>query len=296
MTIRRYPIPTRKAPPRREIPPPVRRRALRRNPAGLLGMIILALIVTVMLLASVLSPYDPLDMAPGQQLLPPSITHPLGTDLFGRDVFSRVLYGSRISLPVGVIAALIAALPGILLGLISGYYGGKIDSVTMRVMDMLLAFPGLILALGIVAVLHPGLSNVMLAVGLAGIPTYTRTVRSSVLTVKRSLYVRAARAVGCRDSRILLRHILPNVLAPVIVLSTLNVGRSILHASALSFLGLGVQPPTPEWGAMIDEGREILRIAPWVSLTPAAMILLTVLAINLLGDGLQDALDPRLRA
>ncbi len=296
MTIRRYPIPTRKAPPRREIPPPVRRRALRRNPAGLLGMIILALIVTVMLLASVLSPYDPLDMAPGQQLLPPSITHPLGTDLFGRDVFSRVLYGARISLPVGVIAALIAALPGILLGLISGYYGGKIDSVTMRVMDMLLAFPGLILALGIVAVLHPGLSNVMLAVGLAGIPTYTRTVRSSVLTVKRSLYVRAARAVGCRDSRILLRHILPNVLAPVIVLSTLNVGRSILHASALSFLGLGVQPPTPEWGAMIDEGREILRIAPWVSLTPAAMILLTVLAINLLGDGLQDALDPRLRA
>jgi len=296
MTIRRYPIPTRKAPPRREIPPPVRRRALRRNPAGLLGMIILALIVTVMLLASVLSPYDPLDMAPGQQLLPPSITHPLGTDLFGRDVFSRVLYGARISLPVGVIAALIAALPGILLGLISGYYGGKIDSVTMRVMDMLLAFPGLILALGIVAVLHPGLSNVMLAVGLAGIPTYTRTVRSSVLTVKRSLYVRAARAVGCRDSRILLRHILPNVLAPVIVLSTLNVGWSILHASALSFLGLGVQPPTPEWGAMIDEGREILRIAPWVSLTPAAMILLTVLAINLLGDGLQDALDPRLRA
>ena len=296
MTIRRYPIPTRKAPPRREIPPPVRRRALRRNPAGLLGMIILALIVTATLSASVLSPYDPLDMAPGQQLLPPSITHPLGTDLFGRDVFSRVLYGARISLPVGVIAALIAALPGILLGLISGYYGGKIDSVTMRVMDMLLAFPGLILALGIVAVLHPGLSNVMLAVGLAGIPTYTRTVRSSVLTVKRSLYVRAARAVGCRDSRILLRHILPNVLAPVIVLSTLNVGRSILHASALSFLGLGVQPPTPEWGAMIDEGREILRIAPWVSLTPAAMILLTVLAINLLGDGLQDALDPRLRA
>ncbi len=296
MTIRRYPIPTRKAPPRREIPPPVRRRALRRNPAGLLGLIILTLIVAATLSASALAPYDPLDMTPSQQLLPPSLAHPLGTDLFGRDVLSRVLYGARISLLVGGLAALIAALPGILLGLVSGYYGGRIDSATMRVMDTLLAFPGLILALGIVAVLRPGLSNVTLAVGLAGIPAYTRVVRSSVLTVKRSLYVRAARAVGCRDSRILFRHILPNVLAPVIVLSTLNVGRSILHASALSFLGLGVQPPTPEWGAMINEGREILRLAPWVSLTPAAMILLTVLGINLLGDGLRDALDPRLRA
>jgi len=260
--------------------------------AGVVGLAVLGVIALSMVLAPWLTPYDPLAMDYEEQLLPPSSAHIFGTDLFGRDVFTRVLYGSRISLSVGILAALLAALPGLILGLLSGYYGGPFDQLVMRLTDVVLAFPSLILSLGIVAILEPGLVNVTIAVGLAGIPGYVRLVRGNVLSVKEALYVEAAQAIGCRHHRILFRHILPNISASVLVLVTMDVAWAILRATSLSFLGLGAQPPTPEWGAMIDEGRELLRRAPWVSLTPSAVMMLAVLSINLVGDALRDALDP----
>lgn len=261
---------------------------------GLLGSVVLVSVIVGTLLAPVVAPYDPLTMDYDSQFLPPSIAHPFGTDLFGRDVFSRVVYGARISLSVGVLAALLAALPGLVVGLLSGYYGGWFDQVVMRLTDLALSFPGLILALGIVAILRPGLVNVTVAVGIAGIPGYVRLVRGSVLSVKEELYIEAAHAIGCRGPRIVLRHILPNVAASVLVLATMDVAWAILRATSLSFLGLGAQPPTPEWGAMIDEGREFLRLAPWVSLAPSTVMMLTVLSLNLVGDALRDAMDPRI--
>ena len=292
---RRFPIPTRKRPPPREIPPPVTRRRLRRNVGALLGLFVLAVMVLAAALAPLIAPYDPLVVAPEAQLRPPSAAHWAGTDLFGRDVFSRLLFGGRVSLSVGVVAVLIASVPGTVLGLIAGYYKSWADGLIMRVMDLMLSFPGILLTLGIVALLGPGLPNVTIAVGIAGIPSYTRLVRSSVLAAKKNLYVRAARTIGCRDGRILLRHILPNVLAPIVVLTTLDVAWAILNASSLSFLGLGAQPPMPEWGAMLSEGRGYMRQAPWITIAPGLAIMLTVLSVNLLGDGLRDALDPRLR-
>lgn len=261
-------------------------------PVGAVSLVVLAVIAAGTLLAPWLTPYDPLAMDYESRLLAPSFTHPFGTDLFGRDVLSRVLHGARISLSVGLLAALLAALPGLLLGLLSGYYGGWFDRVVMRLTDLALSFPSLILALGIVAILDPGLVNVTIAVGVAGIPGYVRLVRGSVLSVKEALYVEAAQAIGCRDRRIILRHILPNILASVLVLATMDVAWAILRATSLSFLGLGAQPPTPEWGAMIDEGRELLRRAPWVSLAPSAVMMLAVLSLNLAGDALQDVMDP----
>ncbi|TEU18135.1 MAG: ABC transporter permease [Anaerolineales bacterium] len=292
---RRFPIPTRKRPPPREIPPFVTRRRLRRNVGALLGLLTLTIMVFVAGLAPWIAPHDPLAVAPEAQLKPPNAAHWAGTDLLGRDVFSRLLFGGRVSLWVGVVAVLIASVPGTALGLIAGYYRSWIDSLIMRVMDLMLSFPGILLALGIVALLGPGLLNVMIAVGIAGIPSYTRLVRGSVLAVKKNLYVRAARTIGCRDGRILLRHVLPNVLAPIVVLTTLDIAWAILNASSLSFLGLGAQPPTPEWGAMLSEGRGFMYQAPWITMAPGLAIMLTVLSVNLLGDGLRDALDPRLR-
>jgi len=295
MTQRRFPIPTRKTIPRREIPPLVTRRRLRRNKGALLSLAFLVILTAVAILAPVVTPYDPLAVDVEEQLLPPSSQHWAGTDLFGRDIFSRLLFGAQVSLLVGVIAVAIASVPGLVLGLVAGYNGRWIDGLIMRVMDMMLAFPGILLALGIVALLGPGLSNVMIAVGIAGIPSYTRLVRSSVLVTKRMQFVRAAYAVGCRSWRIVFRHILPNVYAPVLVLATLDMAWAILSASSLSFLGLGAQPPAPEWGAMLNEGRGYLRQAPWITAAPGLAIMLTVLSINLLGDGLRDALNPRMR-
>ncbi len=258
----------------------------------MISLLILVTIALSTLLAPWLTPYDPLDMDYENQLLGPSLSHPFGTDLFGRDVLARVLYGARISLSVGVMAALLAALPGLLLGLLSGYYGGLFDQLVMRLTDVVLAFPSLILSLGIVAILEPGLVNVTIAVGIAGIPGYVRFVRGNVLSAKKEMYVEAAQAIGCSHGRIILRHVLPNIAASVLVLATMDVAWAILRATSLSFLGLGAQPPTPEWGAMIDEGRELLRRAPWVSLAPSGMMMLAVLSINLVGDALRDALDP----
>jgi len=261
----------------------------------MVGAVILAVLALVAVGAPRLASRDPIRTAPREALQPPGARYLLGTDQFGRDVASRVLHGARLSLTVGLIAVGIAVVIGVPIGLVSGFYGGRLDVFAMRVMDVLLAFPGILLALAIVGVLSPGLGNVMIAVGLAAVPTYARLTRASVLSARELLYVEAARAMGGRDRVILARYILPNVVAPLIVTSTLGLGTAILSAAALSFLGLGSPPPTPEWGRMLSEGRDYLREAWWISTFPGLAIMLTVLAMNLLGDGLRDVLDPRLK-
>ncbi len=271
-----------------------RPRALRQNPAAWTGALLLAAVVGLSLAAPVLAPYSPIAADPANQLLPPGPAHLAGTDLFGRDVWSRLLWGGRLSLAAGILAVTLAALPGSLLGLLAGYSGGWLDALLMRLVDMLLAFPSLLLALALVAWLGPGLVSAALAVGLAGIPRFARLVRASTLGVRSELYIEAARVIGCRPERILLRHVAPNVSSAVIVLGSLELGYALLNIGALSFLGLGAQPPTPEWGAMLAEGRGLLRDAPWAPTAPGLAITLTVLAFNLLGDALRDALDPRM--
>jgi peptide/nickel transport system permease protein len=272
-----------------------RRHGLGRQRGAVVGLVILGGLALMALGAPWLSPRDPIRTAARDALQPPGARFVLGSDQFGRDVASRVLHGARVSLTVGLIAVSIAVALGAPLGLVSGYYGGRLDGLIMRVMDVLLAFPGILLALAIVSVLTPGLTNVMIAVGLSAVPTYARLVRASVLSARENLYVEAARALGGRDLGILTRYILPNVVAPLIVTATLGLGTAILSAAALGFLGLGSQPPQPEWGRMLSEGRDYLREAWWISTFPGLGIMLTVLAMNLLGDGLRDVLDPRLQ-
>ncbi|MBA3943875.1 MAG: ABC transporter permease [Herpetosiphonaceae bacterium] len=270
-------------------------RHLLHSKSALIGGSLLLLIVLVALLAPYINLYDPIKSNMRSPLQAPTLAHPMGTDRFGRDVFSRVLWGGRLSLPVGFVSVVIAAVAGVTLGLIAGYYGGYIDTVIMRCVDLLLAFPGILLALAIVAVLGPSLLNLMIAVGISSIPDYVRVTRGSVLSVKERDFVLAARTLGVHDRLILFRHILPNVMAALIVLATLGMASAIITGSALSFLGLGIRPPTPEWGNMLSEGREFLQRAWWVAFFPGLAIMLTVFAINLLGDGLRDALDPRMR-
>jgi len=272
-----------------------RRHGLARQRGAVVGLVILGGLALMALGAPWLSPRDPIRTAARDALQPPGARFVLGSDQFGRDVASRVLHGARVSLTVGLISVSIAVALGAPLGLVSGYYGGRLDGLIMRVMDVLLAFPGILLALAIVSVLTPGLTNVMIAVGLSAVPTYARLVRASVLSARENLYVEAARALGGRDLGILTRYILPNVVAPLIVTATLGLGTAILSAAALGFLGLGSQPPQPEWGRMLSEGRDYLREAWWISTFPGLGIMLTVLAMNLLGDGLRDVLDPRLQ-
>jgi peptide/nickel transport system permease protein len=280
-------------------PPTVRRfdvaRRLARNRGAFGGLIMLLAIGVSAALAPLIARFDPIAIDPSHALYSPGLPYFLGSDQYGRDVFSRVIFGSRISLTVGPIAVAIALVPGVALGLLAGYYGRWIDIVLMRAVDVMLAFPGILLALGIVAVLGPSLSSLMVAVGISSIPTYARLTRGSVLAARENLYVDAARVIGATDGEILVRHILPNVVAPIIVVATLGVGSAILVAATLSFLGLGSQPPTPEWGRMLSEGRQYLREQWWIATFPGLAIMLTVLALNMLGDGLRDALDPRLR-
>jgi ABC-type dipeptide/oligopeptide/nickel transport system permease subunit len=270
-------------------------REFRRNRGAVLGLLVVGVLVLGAALAPVLAPHDPTHTDADRLLRAPGRAHLLGTDQYGRDVLSRILYGASASLQVGIIAVGIAASGGLLLGLLSGYYGRWVDLVVMRVIDVMLAFPSILLALGIVAVLRPSLNNVMLAIGIAGVPVYTRLVRGQVLATKALAYVEAARTAGCPDTRIIGRHILPNIVAPVIVVATLGVAGAILTGAALSFLGLGAQPPSSEWGAMLSDGRNFLRQAWWVTTFPGLAITVTVLAINMVGDGLRDALDPRLK-
>lgn len=266
-----------------------------KNRGAVIGLSILCILGLVALLAPVITQYDPIVINPPDRLQGPSGEHWLGTDPFGRDLYTRLVYGARISLPVGLIAVAISAVFGIALGLVSGYYRRLVDGIIMRLIDIMLAFPGILLALVVVAVLGPNLRNVMIAVGIGGIPRYTRLVRGSVLASRELLYVEAARVIGVPDSTLMFRHILPNVVAPAVVLSTLSVGTAILSAAGLSFLGLGAQPPEPEWGAMLADGRQFLRTSPWVTTVPGVAIMLTVLSVNLFGDGLRDVLDPRTR-
>jgi len=268
---------------------------IRRHRGLLLGLAILLFLVGVAVFRDAIAPQNPIKIDITAALQSPGAAHWMGTDPYGRDVFSRVVHGTTISLTVGAISVGIAATVGTTVGLIAGYYGGVVDGLIMRLIDVLLAFPGILLALGIVSVLGPSLRNLMIAVGISGIPVYARLVRSTVLIAKEQLYVEAARVIGVPIRVILVRDILPNVVAPIIIAATLGMGTAILAAAGLSFIGLGSQPPTPEWGRMLTEGRDYLRDAWWISTSPGLAIMITVLGVNLLGDGLRDVLDPRLQ-
>jgi peptide/nickel transport system permease protein len=270
-------------------------RRVLQNRGAVAGLCVLAVLALAALAAPVLPLANPIQIDASHALYSPGTPYLFGSDQYGRDVLSRVVYGGRVSLVVGPIAVAIALVPGVAVGLLAGFYGRWLDVLLMRVVDVMLAFPGILLALGIVAVLGPSLTSLMIAVGISSIPTYARLTRASVLSARENLYVDAARVVGAPDRTILLRHILPNVVAPVIVVGTLGVGAAILVAATLSFLGLGSQPPTAEWGRMLSEGRQYLREQWWIATFPGLAIMLTVLALNMLGDGLRDALDPRLR-
>lgn len=268
--------------------------AFRRNTPGLVGLAIIALVVLAALLAPVISPYSPTAQV-SRRLLEPSAQYLLGTDEFGRDIFSRVIYGSRISLYVGAVSVSLALAFGGALGLISGYLGGRVDTLLMRLVDMLFAIPSLVLAIVIAGLLGPSLTNAMIAIGIVYAPIYARLVRGEMLAVRNYAYIEAARAVGVRPVGMIIRHFLPNIAAPLIVQTSLLLSTAILAEAALSFLGLGAQPPTPSWGAMLGSGRRFMELTPWVAIAPGIAIVITVLGFNLLGDGLRDALDPRLR-
>jgi peptide/nickel transport system permease protein len=271
-------------------------RRLGRDRMALAGAIFLALVATVSLLAPVLAPHDPIETNLSVRLAPPGTpSYPLGADELGRDMLSRLIWGGRISLLIGFSAVMVAMILGVAIGLLAGYFGSWTDSVIMRLIDILMAFPAILLAITIVASLGPGLRNAMLAVSIVGIPYYVRIVRGNTLSLREQEYIQAARVIGASDKRIMLRHVFPNTLAPLIVAATLDVGWFIMAAAGLSFLGLGAQPPTAEWGVMLSTGRQFIRNAPHLSIFPGSAIFLVVLALNFLGDGLRDALDPRLR-
>ncbi len=258
------------------------------------GIFILFLVV-VAIFAPLIAPYDPYATDYGQAMMPPSPQHWAGTDIYGRDILTRIIYGTRISLSVGVSSVTIGAIVGVTLGLISGFFGGFLDEIIMRSADVLFAFPGILLAIAVVAILGPGLVNVVAAVAIFSIPTFARIVRSNTLSIKESLYVRAARSMGASANRIMFVHIMPGTLSGAIVYFTMRIGTSILTASSLSFRGLGAQPPTPEWGAMLAESRDYIGVADHLTIFPGIAIFLTVLAFNIFGDGLRAAFDPKLQ-
>ena len=268
---------------------------LSKSPLAMFGLAIIFVLVFCAIFAEIISPYSPIKQDLMHMFETPSAQHWLGTDEFGRDILSRLIYGARVSLQVGFIAVGIALITGGMLGAISGYYSGRLDICIMRVMDVLLSIPQTLLAIAIVAALGPSLMNLMIAVGISAVPTYARIVRGSVLSIRSMEFIEAARAAGSSDLRIILKHIIPNSMAPIIVQSTLGVASAILNAAGLSFIGLGIQPPNPEWGAMLSGGRQYIRDFPHMTLYPGLAIMLTILALNFLGDGLRDALDPKLK-
>lgn len=270
-------------------------RRYKRRPGAMLGLLILLVIIFLAIFAPVVTSYDPIKMDPRVSLQPPSRDHILGTDIYGRDVFTRIVYGAWYSLKIGLVSVLLGACIGFVMGFLSGYTGGIVDEIIMRSMDVMLAFPGILLALTLVAFLGASLDNLIIALGISSIPQYTRLVRGTVLSAKNNLHVEAARALGSSTIRIAIWHILPNVLSPLIVVATLGIAQAIMNGAALSFLGLGAKPPTPEWGTMLSEGRDHLRMAPWISTFPGIAIMLLVIGINLIGDGLRVAVDPRVR-
>lgn len=266
-----------------------------RNRLALAGLGIVVFFIILAILAPVIAPYSFKEQELTKRLLAPSSEHWFGTDDFGRDIFSRIVYGARISLWVGFFSVLGSAVLGTLLGVISGFYGRWLDAIISRMFDIMLAFPSILLAIAVVAILGPSLQNALIAIAIINIPNFGRLVRSKVLSVKQEEYIMAARAVGMRDSRILMRHILPNSMTPIIVQFTLAIATAIIEAAALGFLGLGAQAPTPEWGKMLADSKQYLVQAPWTLLFPGLAIMLTVLGFNLMGDGLRDVLDPRMK-
>ncbi len=270
-------------------------RRLKPNRVALMGGFFIIFLSFIAVMAPLIAPYDPAESELAISLQSPNPSRPFGTDEFGRDILSRIIYGARVSLLIGLVSVSIGALGGVLLGVISGFYGGKVDNVIMSVINILLSFPGILLALLFVTIVGVGAKNIMFSVGIYSVPTFARLVRGSVLSVREREYVEAARALGFNDFRVVFRHIFPNVLAPIIVQSTFSIASAIRIAAGLSFLGLGVEPPTPEWGAMLSDGRGYLEVAPHICIIPGTVLFLTVMAFNLFGDGLRDALDPFLK-
>jgi peptide/nickel transport system permease protein len=265
-----------------------------RNPIGLIGAVVIVFTVAIALAAPLVAPFDPSSQAQ-KRLLPPTAQSLMGTDELGRDTFSRVVFGARVSLQVGLLAVAIALALGTTLGMLAGFYGGRLDDVLMRVVDIMFAFPGLVLAIVIAGLLGPSRNNAMIAIGIVYAPAFARVVRGSVLAVKEEPYLEAARVIGASDWRLVRRHVLPNVLAPLIVMVSVYLSQAILSEAALSFLGLGTQPPEPSWGGMLSASRTYMEISPAMAIFPGAAIMLVVLGFNFLGDGLRDVLDPRLR-
>jgi peptide/nickel transport system permease protein len=266
---------------------------LLKNRLAVLGGNLVLLVFILSIFAPLIAPYDPATIDIKNILVGPSLSHPLGTDDLGRDVLSRMLWGGRVSLEVGFIAVSIATVIGIILGSLAGYYGGWVDSVIMRGVDIMLSIPTIFLILAVIAILEPSIINIMIVIGLTGWMEPARLIRAEFISIKEREFVTAARSIGAGDKRIMLRHILPNGLSPILVSATMGVGAAILIESGLSFLGLGVQPPTPSWGSLLSSGKDNIEIAWWLSAFPGLAILLTVLGYNLLGEGIRDALDPR---
>lgn len=284
-------VPTRTAPAGGTLPG-ARRRV---NLPLVVGGSLVVLIAATALLAPLLAPYDPTAIEPGARLRPPGPGHPLGTDRLGRDVFSRILYGGRVAVTVGLVAVVVGAGCGISLGLISGYRAGRVDAILMRVIDGLMAFPALLLAILVVAALGPGHAQVMVAIGVVLIPVFARLARAQTLAARAQEYVLAARALGAGEARIVLLHILPNIAGPLLIQTTVAFSGAVLAEASLSYLGLGTQPPTPSWGGMLQEARDVLFVGPWMAIWPGVAIAAAVLGWNLLGDGLRDLMDPRMR-
>lgn len=270
---------------------------LRKNKLAMLGLVILTVMILLAVFADVIADYDTevIGQDMSQRLQGPSAEHWLGTDQFGRDVFARIIHGGRLSLSLSIISMGAAVVIGTLIGAVAGYYGGRVDDVLMRLMDILLAIPPMLMSISIVAALGQSMVNLLIALAIAYIPVFARVIRSSILSIKGQEFVEAARACGTSNARIIMRHIIPNAIGPIIVEATLTMGAAILVISSLSFMGLGIQPPSPEWGTMLYEGRDVIRNSPYLVIFPGVAIALAVMSLNLLGDGLRDALDPRLK-
>lgn len=285
------------APVMEEVPGPWRDawRAFRKNKTAMIGLFIIMVFIIIAVIAPAIAPFGYKEQQLMDRLKPPSSTHWFGTDDLGRDLFSRVLYGARISLWVGFFSVIASIIMGTALGIIAGYFGRWADMIISRLFDILLAFPSILLAIAIVAILGPSLQNALYAIAIVNIPTYGRLVRAKVLSLKNEEYITSARAIGMKNMRILISHILPNSLTPIIVQGTLGIATAIIEAAALGFLGLGAQPPEPEWGKMLSDSRQFIQKAPWTVVFPGVSIMLTVLGFNLLGDGLRDVLDPKMK-
>jgi len=266
-----------------------------RNKLALLGLVVVVLVVLISLGAGLLAPSDPLKLSISNRIKGPSWSHLFGTDHFGRDILTRVLYGGRVSLWVGVMSVVFAAAVGIVMGAVGGYFGGRLDYLIVLVMDALISFPSVLLAIGLMAVMGPGVQNIIIAMALVGVPTYGRVVRGSVLSIRQKEYIEAAVNAGSGHLKIILLHVLPNTMAPLTVVTTIGVANAILIEAALSFLGLGVPPPAPSWGNILADGRNFISQAPWMTIFPGLAITLSVLGFNTLGDGLRDVLDPKLK-